>query len=92
MLNQQGLSFRLSMLIDFLCYNAYMATELTLTMYDQTFVFVDKSLKQLAKLAIAELSKENTSLATDAIKKLKKNQFFFVLAFGQIRCSIIESK
>lgn len=69
-----------------------MKTELTLKMYSKTFVFVDKSLKNLAKMAIKELETVNTEMAVDSIKKLKKNQMFFNLGKGQIVCSIIETR
>lgn len=61
-------------------------------MYSKTFVFVDKSLKNLAKMAIKELETVNTEMAVDSIKKLKKNQMFFNLGKGQIVCSIIETR
>jgi hypothetical protein len=69
-----------------------MKTELTLKMYSKTFVFVDKSLKNLAKMAIKELETVNSEMAVDSIKKLKKNQMFFNLGKGQIVCSIIETR
>jgi hypothetical protein len=69
-----------------------MKTELTLKMYSKTFVFVDKSLKNLAKMAIKELETVNSDMAVDSIKKLKKNQMFFNLGKGQIVCSIIETR
>ena len=69
-----------------------MKTELTLKMYSKTFVFVDKSLKNLARMAIKELETVNSEMAVDSIKKLKKNQMFFNLGKGQIVCSIIETR
>ena len=69
-----------------------MKTELTLKMYSKTFVFVDKSLKNLARMAIKELETVNSEMAVDSIKKLKKNQMFFNLGKGQIVCSIIEKR
>ena len=69
-----------------------MKTELTLNLYSKTFVFVDKSLKSLAKMAIKELETVNTEMAIDSIKKLKKNQMFFNIGKGQIVCSIIEKE
>lgn len=69
-----------------------MKTELTLNLYSKTFVFVDKSLKNLAKMAIKELETVNTEMAIDSIKKLKKNQMFFNIGKGQIVCSIIEKE
>ena len=69
-----------------------MKTELTLNLYTKTFVFVDKSLKNLAKMAIKELETVNSPMALDSIKKLKKNQMFFNIGKGQIVCSIIEKE
>ena len=76
----------------FLWYNVHMKTELTLNLYSKTFVFVDKSLKSLAKMAIKELETVNSQMALDSIKKLKKNQMFFNIGKGQIVCSIIEKE
>ena len=90
---RHGLSLRLSMLTSCFCgIMLRMKTELTLKMYSKTFVFVDKSLKNLAKMAIKELETVNSEMAVDSIKKLKKNQMFFNLGKGQIVCSIIEKR